>query len=239
MLPNAGCVLVTDSTVLLYIKIVEGAPRENSYQEPLRPGYAITRDGEGAQFRACPRVARGRQQRTASYWLLYLCAGTTARRRAVDTEVAYSNQYQVPRRIPSTMEQVVRAGGHENVTAEHGSTFEVTSDDWLTPAGDCILAVEADAVPAEFDGAFVAACRSPEATITATLRAGGHEQVIEGRGHPGLTFDGDRSMVVRTSEYVDDRTVMVGADAAAADLDRGLVAALADGADLECVLRVE
>ena len=137
------------------------------------------------------------------------------------------------------MEQVVRAGGHENVTAEHGSTFEVTSDDWLTPAGDCILAVEADAVPTEFDDAFAAACRSPTATITATLRADSHEQVIEGRGHPGLTFDGDRSMVVRTSEYVDDRTVMVGADAAAADLDRGLVAALADGADLECVLRVE
>ncbi|PSP91525.1 DUF371 domain-containing protein [Halobacteriales archaeon QS_1_68_44] len=137
------------------------------------------------------------------------------------------------------MEQVVHAGGHENVTAEHGSTFEVTSDDWLTPAGDCILAVEADAVPADFDESFVAACRSPEATITATLRAGGGEQTVEGRGHPDLTFDDDRSLVARTSTYVDDRTVMVDADAAAADLDRKLVAALADGADLECIIRVE
>ncbi|PSQ44652.1 DUF371 domain-containing protein [Halobacteriales archaeon SW_5_68_122] len=137
------------------------------------------------------------------------------------------------------MEQVVRASGHENVTAEHGSTFEVTSDDWLTPAGDCILAVEADAVPADFDESFVAACRSPEATITATLRTGGREQTVEGRGHPDLTFDDDRSLVARTSTYVDDRTVMVDADAAAADLDRELVAALVDGADLECILRVE
>jgi len=137
------------------------------------------------------------------------------------------------------MEQVVRAGGHENVTAEHGSTFEVTSDDWLTPAGDCILAVEADAVPADFDESFVAACRSPEATITATLRAGGHEQAVEGRGHPDLTFHDDRSLVARTSSYVDDRTVMVEADATAAALDRELVAALADGADFECILRVE
>ena len=133
----------------------------------------------------------------------------------------------------------MRARGHENVTAEHGSTFEVTSDDWLTPAGDCILAVEADAVPADFDESFVAACRSPEATITATLRAGGHEQVVEGRGHPDLTLDGDRSLVARTSSYVDDRTVMVEADATAAALDRELVAALADGADFECILRVE
>ena len=136
------------------------------------------------------------------------------------------------------MERRVRATGHENVTAAHTSTLELTSDDWLTPAGDCILAVEADTVPADFDAAFVSAARSGEATVTATLRADGHEQVVEGRGHPDLTFDGDRSLVARTSTYVDDRTVMVEADTAAADVDRDLVAALADGADLEVVLRV-
>lgn len=137
------------------------------------------------------------------------------------------------------MKQRISAAGHENVTAEHESTFELTSDDWLTPAGDCILAVEADTVPAAFDDAFVSACQSHEATITATLRADGHEQVIEGRGHPDLTFESDRSMVGRTSDYVDDRTVMVRADAAAADLKRAFVAALADGAALECTLAVE
>lgn len=137
------------------------------------------------------------------------------------------------------MQERVFATGHENVAAEHASTFELTSDDWLTPSGDCILAVEADSVPAEFDDAFVEACQSREATITATLRAGGHEQVVEGRGHPDLTFEDDRSLVGRTSDFVDDRTVLVGADAAAADVDRDLVAALADGADLECVLEVE
>ena len=137
------------------------------------------------------------------------------------------------------MKENVRARGHEDVSATHGSTLEVTSDDWLTPAGDCILAVEADTTPIDFDDDFVAACRSPEATITATLRAGGHEQTVEGRGHPGLTFDGDRSLVARTSTYVDDRTVMVEADTAAADVDRDLVAALTNGADLEVFFRVD
>jgi len=136
-------------------------------------------------------------------------------------------------------EQRVRACGHENVTAEHASTLELTSDDWLTPAGDCILAVEATAVPAEFDPAFVDACRSEDATISATLRVGDRERVIEGSGHPELSFGSDRSMVVRTSDYVDDRTVMVDADAAAADVDRAIVSALAAGADLECVFEVE
>lgn len=141
-------------------------------------------------------------------------------------------------------EEVVRARGHENVSAEHASTFEVTSDDWLTPAGDCILAVEADRVPADFGADFVDACRDAEATITATVEvetADGEtlRERIEGRGHPDLTFEGDRSHVGRTSDYVDDRTVMVGADAAAGDFDRDVVAALADGGDVTFTLRVE
>ena len=137
------------------------------------------------------------------------------------------------------MEAVVDAHGHEHVTAQHASTLELTSDDFLTPAGDCILGIEADHTPADFDPDFVAACRNADATITATFEAGDHAETVRGRGHPDLEFTNDRSLVCRTSEYVDDRTVMVAADAAAADLDRDLVAALAEGADLQATFRVE
>ena len=138
--------------------------------------------------------------------------------------------------------ETIRARGHENVTAEHASTVEVTTDDWLTPAGDCIVAVAADRAPRDFSGAFREACRSPEATITATLTVEGddrtHEETITGRGDPGLALVDDRSMVGRTSDYTDDeRTILVEADKAAADLDRDLVASLAAGA--ECRLRLE
>jgi hypothetical protein len=138
--------------------------------------------------------------------------------------------------MPST---VVRARGHEHVAATHGSTLELTSDDFLTPAGDCIVGIEADLVPAAFDAAFVSACRDRDASIELVLEAGGCRDVIAGRGDPELSFEGDRSLVCRTSDYVDDRTVMLEADAAAADLDRDLVAALADGADLVATLVVE
>jgi hypothetical protein len=148
--------------------------------------------------------------------------------------------------VDTTHEEVVHAHGHEHVRAEHASTFEVTTDDWLTPAGDCILAIEADRTPADFDDAFVAACRDADARIEATIAvdpagdwdAPAHETTITGRGHPDLTFADDRGAVGRTSDHVDDRTIMLDADAAAADLDRDLVAALADGADLRLVLRV-
>jgi len=137
------------------------------------------------------------------------------------------------------MREIIRARGHEHVAATHGSTFEVTTDDWLTPAGDCIVGIEADRSPADFDDAFVAACRDPEASITLTLEAGTASQRVRARGHPDLTFGSDRSAVVRTSSYVDDRTVAVGAEAAAADLDLDLVATLADGAALTLTLTVE
>ncbi len=134
--------------------------------------------------------------------------------------------------------EVINARGHEHVQATHKSTFELTSDDWLTPAGDCILGIEADRTPAEFADEFVEAAQNPEATITATLSAADHSQTITGRGHPELTFDGDRSAVGRTSDYVDDRTIMVGAGQAAEGIDRQLVEALAAGSQLTLELQV-
>lgn len=145
--------------------------------------------------------------------------------------------------------ETVRARGHENVTAEHASTFEFTVDDWLTPAGDCIIGVEADRTPRDFSAAFREACQDADATITATITVEGggngdegevtHTETVVGRGDPGLALVDDRSMVGRTSEYTDDeRTVLVDADAAAADLDRDLVAAIVDGGDVELRLEV-
>jgi len=135
--------------------------------------------------------------------------------------------------------EVVHATGHENVTAEHESTFEVTTDDWLTPAGDCILAVDADRTPADFDDEFRTAARDPDATIRFTLDVADHEHVVTGRGHSELEYTNDRSMVGRTSTYVDDRTIMVDADAAAETIDRDVVDALAAGADARIVLEIE
>jgi hypothetical protein len=60
-----------------------------------------------------------------------------------------------------------------------------------------------------------------------------------GRGDPALTFENERSLVGRTSTYVDDRTIMLEADRAAADVDRELVCALASGEPVTIVLRVE
>ena len=148
--------------------------------------------------------------------------------------------------------EVVRAVGHEHVTAGHASTVELTTDDWLTPAGDCIVGVEADRTPRDFSTAFREACRDANAAITATFAVGqpnadavdlaapAHVDELVGRGDPDLALVDDRSMVGRTSDYTDDeRTVFVDGDGAAADLDRDLVAALGEGAPLALRLEVD
>ncbi|MFC7072913.1 DUF371 domain-containing protein [Halovenus rubra] len=139
----------------------------------------------------------------------------------------------------ATLTETVTAHGHENISAEHESTFEVTSDDFLTPAGDCIVGIEAGRVPESFDEAFVEACQHSDSTITVTLETVEHRDRIEASGSPDLTFESNRSMVIRTSEYVDDRTIAVKADKAASDLNRSLVGALADGESLTLTLTVK
>ncbi len=135
--------------------------------------------------------------------------------------------------------QKFTAKGHENVTATHESTLEVTTEDFLTPAGDCILGIEAPLAPADLSEDFKQAAQKESASIEMSLEAGDRSVTVTGRGDPDLTFEDTVSMVARTSEYVDDRTIMVEADAAAADLDRELVDLLADGADVAVQLTVE
>lgn len=60
-----------------------------------------------------------------------------------------------------------------------------------------------------------------------------------GRGDPALEFTNERSAVGRTSEYVDDRTIMLEAEFAAEGFDRDLVDALANGADVTVTVTVE
>ncbi len=135
--------------------------------------------------------------------------------------------------------ETIQASGHENVRGAHESTFEITSDDYLTPAGDCILGIEANRVPADFSAEFIDACKRQPTSITITLEAADYTDTVEALGSPELTFESDRSAVIRTSDYIDDRTVAIAASKAAGDIDRDLVEALADGAALEVTLAVD
>ena len=137
------------------------------------------------------------------------------------------------------MECQITASGHAHVRGTHGSTLELTTEEWLTPAGDCIIGVGASHSCASLPAGMRSEAQSATSHISVELRVPGVvPSIVKGRGDPGLRWADPTSMVIRTSTYIDDRTLMVQADRAAADLPRQLIDALADGASLSVTLRV-
>ena len=137
------------------------------------------------------------------------------------------------------MECQLTASGHAHVRGTHGSTLELTTEEWLTPAGDCIIGVDASHSCATLPAVMRSKAQSETTHICVELTVPGIAPVtVRGRGDPGLRWADPTSMVIRTSTYIDDRTLMVDADCAAADLPRPLVSALADGTSLSATVRV-
>ena len=78
---------------------------------------------------------------------------------------------------------------------------------------------------------------SPSTTIVLRLKVGDMIEEIEGHGSPGLSYRSQVSMVVRTSDYECERTLMVGANKAASDLSRSFINSVSrEGVVIECEL---
>ena len=120
------------------------------------------------------------------------------------------------------------ACGHPAVLSTHPTTLELTKEAALTKNGNCIVAVGSSAGLRDLPQAMKNALSSESCTARLTLMIGDHRFSTEGHGAQGLTFSHPTDMVVRKSGFVSDRTLMVHADRAAADLPRSLVELLQD-----------
>jgi hypothetical protein len=114
------------------------------------------------------------------------------------------------------------ARGDPRITALHPTTLEITREWVRSDYGDCIIATSAEVGLAGLPEELKRAARQG-AEMVMIIEAGGLMEKVRGRGHPSLTFTSESEMVVRRSRYVCDRTLMVGSDKAAFDLDRALV----------------
>jgi len=127
---------------------------------------------------------------------------------------------------------VIHCFGHPNVRALHPTTFEVTTEPSLSPAGDCIIGVCADKGAADLDPDLKTLLADDRTVVTTRLCVNGIETVVRSRGSAGLTLDHPTDMVWRRSPFVCGRTVAVGSDTVARTIDRRLVELLAGGAEL-------
>jgi uncharacterized protein len=101
--------------------------------------------------------------------------------------------------------------GHENTLATHATTLEFTTEDFLTRRGDCILGINAD-------------FKSPKIeTVKVKVTISGHGLSDSLVGYYNPLFTDKKCMVIRTSRFLDGRTIITGSNKAAKDIDRRIV----------------
>lgn len=120
----------------------------------------------------------------------------------------------------------ISARGHPNITATHPTTLEFTKQSSLTKNGDCIVAVMATKGLKDLSESFKIYCRDDNSRILVEISSSGIVERIHGKGNCLLTLSHPEEIVIRKSAYINDRTIMVGADVAAVDLSRKLINAI-------------
>lgn len=132
------------------------------------------------------------------------------------------------------------AHGHPNISAMHRTTLEITSREDLTIRGDCVIAVGSNKGAEQLSEPFKELAKKENSTITLIIKVDNQTEIIRGCGNPRLTFSHPHDLVARKSSYCSDRTIMIKADKAAADLSRELVELLRNPLkEVEIILAVE
>ena len=132
----------------------------------------------------------------------------------------------------------ILARGHENVTSRHKSTFEITKDSELTLSGDCIVGVDMDKSMLDFPCEFKDKIADSNTRIIVELKTeNGHDEIV-GHGHEDLTLTHPSDIVIRKSDFTCPRTLMIGADKAARDLDENLICDLKNEKTMEVTIKL-
>ena len=114
------------------------------------------------------------------------------------------------------------------VRSMHPTTIEVTTEEFLTENGDCIIGVGASKGCAGLDERVKERLRERGSKVTIRLTARGEVFELRARGDPRLELSHPHDMVIRKSDFTSDWTLAVGADAAARNIPRRLVFLLKD-----------
>ena len=124
---------------------------------------------------------------------------------------------------PTELREIIIAHGHENVTATHRTTFEITKETHLSRDGDCIIAVGANKALDDLSPEFKENLRKDGAKITVLIEANGVIEIVTAIGNSSLALTHPTDIIVRKSGYVCNRTLAIHADKAANELSRELV----------------
>ncbi len=120
------------------------------------------------------------------------------------------------------MKWIIKCRGHKNIKATHYSTLEFTKDEEISERADCIVGVKCDKSLIDLPKEFKEMLKKGE-RFYVKIYCEGVEDILVGKGHSGLLLTHPKDIVIRKSEYIDERTLLVKADKSALDLNRKLV----------------
>jgi len=130
-----------------------------------------------------------------------------------------------------------KAYGHENVIGEHKTTVEITTEDYLTKQGTCIIGVQANQKLSDLSTEIRELATLETTKIVLVMEIADIIEQVTGTGGQNLTYSDSVSMVARTSSYQCERTLMINADKAASNLSREFVRLLKkNGVEMNCEL---
>ncbi len=128
------------------------------------------------------------------------------------------------------LRETVHFRGHPMVRSSHPTTIEVTTEDYLTENGDCIIGVGASKGCARLDAKVKEGIRRKGSKLVIRIVVGQLSFEVKATGDPRLDLSHPHDMVIRKSDFVSDRTLAVRADAASRDIPRQMVRLLKDPA---------
>jgi len=112
------------------------------------------------------------------------------------------------------------------IKSVHRNTVEVTMEEHLTENGDCIIGVGAEKGCGGLGEELKSALRGDRAIITLRISAGGESFEFSAEGDRELELSHHSDIVIRKSRFTSDRTLAIGANAAAVDIPRSIVSRL-------------
>jgi uncharacterized protein len=127
-----------------------------------------------------------------------------------------------------TLEEEITFQGHKNIVSLHARTIEITKDSNLTKNGDCIVGVSANKACNDLNNALKDKLRTKGTIVKITIVVEPCEFQLSGYGSNGLDITHEHDIVLRKSNYVDSRTLVVSCDKSALDIPRNIVSSLAN-----------
>jgi hypothetical protein len=133
------------------------------------------------------------------------------------------------------MKLVIKARGNKLIKATHKSTLEITKDNFLTKRGDCIIGINANYsvkdLPEDLKDHLL-----NEGKIKIVIKVDDLIDDIIAYGSKNLLLTNDRSIVIRKSNYIDDRTLAINSNKSAIDIDRKIIEELRKEKDMGFII---